>query len=644
MAARRAFRGTIATVRRVAVVLMLLSAACSSKLAVDVELVTPPSPDPFEGVQTVRMSAVVQGRLVTVGEGRWDQGPLDLPTLVSVEAERFVVEGLSADGRVVSSGATRPLDLLSAPPDGALEVFFTRVGVLSLLEERSDVRRGGRAAALANGTVLFAGGVDAAGCPRDDTELFGLERPTLSPGPPLIDGRGEDFVLLPLADGRAVVAGGVRGAGCGAWQSTDRVVVFDGRSARPVDVAGVNIPGASYAALSDSEIIVSGGEGELVARTDVSRLEIDAGTLRSIGTLDGPRARAASVAISGGRVALLGGRGQRSAASALSTTSVFVPSRGAALDERIPLGLELIAPIVHRTIAGGVIYAGGRDAAGNGHAAVRALVVKTERDFPLGDTTAVTSMSSTVASGAFVDAGDGSLLFVSSERRVAHWIPLLPRRARALDTAGAALVGGGRIADGRVVLRAEDGRFFSFNPGIAGVLRVGRLSVTEGDELEGRSVGVVPLRPDAWRLTTEGLLVSRPASLEGDVEPKERGVFVDAPTTDFDVGFDLRLVDGGRAALLFGLLDARFDHVVLGTTVSLHRGDSSVACDAVATPALADGAFHRVRVVREAEAVTVEVDGAGVLACALPSPQLGRLGFGLVGGTATFDRLEITRE
>lgn len=635
---------SILDVRRFAPLSLLFALACSSKLALDVRLVEALRPDAFEDVATVRLRALEGGRLVTVGEGRWDQGPLDLPTLVSPEASQFVVEGLSADGRVVSSGASGSLDLLTAPPEDGLDIVFTRVGVLSVLEEHDTPRVGGRAVELADGGVLIAGGTDAAGCAREDTEIYSMEGARLERGPPLVGGRVGDFHLLALPDGRSIVTGGGTSSSCGAEEATEHVVVFDGRSARNVEAPGFNVRGAAYAVLSSSEVAAAGGEGDIVSRTEVVRLDLASGAVRSIGTLDAPRAWASPAVVSSGRIALLGGRAQQDAATALDSTSVFVPSRGAALDERIGLGRALVAPTSRRTAAGGVVYAGGRSRTGEGHAEVRMLVVKTERDFPLGDSTIVTSISSTIADGRFVDVGDGSALLVSPERRAAFWIQLLPRRARALDTEGAALIGGGRLADGRVVLRAEDGAYLSFNPGLSPlgiVARQGRLAVDEGEVLDGVGVGVVPLRPDAWQLTTEGLVVTQPDALEGDVDPKEWAVFVMGDRLDFDLAFDVRLGPRARAAVLFGLADQRFDHVVIGGRISAHRQDATLDCPPVEAPVLSNSAFHRIRLVRSGERVTVAIDGTTQFECALRSPQAGRIAFASISGSATFDRVAL---
>ncbi|MCB9650549.1 MAG: hypothetical protein H6730_28755 [Deltaproteobacteria bacterium] len=150
-----------------ALFLALLAAGCTRTLDLEVALTSPESPDPFVGVSTVRLSGVLRTGPVVVGEGRWDQGPLPFPGTLDARIRRLVVEGLDADGALVASGVSPPLDLLTDPPEGRLEILFTRVGALSRVGDGGAPRDGAglEALGLPDGRVLFAGGRRPDGCP-----------------------------------------------------------------------------------------------------------------------------------------------------------------------------------------------------------------------------------------------------------------------------------------------------------------------------------------------------------------------------------------------------------------------------------------------------------------------------------------------
>jgi hypothetical protein len=624
---------------------LLVAGGCTRKLDITVELFWPSSPDPFERVETVRMRGLVAGELITLGEDRWDQGPIALPTAIDPTVERLVVEGIGSGGEVLASGATPPLDLLGRAPDGPLSLFFSQVGVLSELPDRATPRFGGSAAvSLGDGRVLAFGGRDANGCMIEATEVFSLEG--VEAGPSLPGGRAGRFFFDRLPDGRVLVIGGEIAPDCGASQLAEEVAILD-LSSGEARFARLNPealrPGAAVAAVSSALAIIGGGDGDPIPSALVHRFDPTTLEFNRIGNLESPRARASAAAISDQRVVFVGGRSSTSTSSALDTATVFVPERGSPLADQIPLGRRAIEPSVITLRSGAVLVAGG---VGDDGASDRvdAVVVRTERDFPIGDASAVARLDSPVARGGSIELGDGSVLLLPDEAGDPHWIRFLPSRAIAIPSPGSRLVGG-RTVDGRALLMAEDGTVSSFNPGIAAALGV----FGSGGELAmgPQELGIVPLRPSAWERTEAGLSGFRPA-LAGNLFPEEMAVLIEHAAGDFSIAFDLSLEGLAKAAIAFGIADDRFDYVVLAGATFVERAPSGasrgkIACTAAETRILAEPGFHRVRVERTAARVRVDVGADGVveLTCNTPRPEAGRIALAIVTGRATFEGLEL---
>jgi hypothetical protein len=643
-------------------------AACTRRLDVDVELAVALSPDPFEGVRTVRLLALEGGRIVVAGEGRWDQGPLALPTLVSPDVERFVVVGLDASGRVVSSGASAPLDLLHTPPSGPIRVPFTRVGVLSIVERGAAVRRGGSALSLHGDRVLFLGGVDAEGCAVESTELYAHATSPPLEGPRLTGGRS-DALSFDLGDGGVFVAGGVEHLSCGPGVPSDRIAILDledGTSDVAASVFPASRRGAAVLAVSEGLVIAAGGDDETTVSADLFRFDPRTRELSAPGKLDLPRAQSAATLVAGGRVLLAGGRSRLEDASALDDAVVFDPARGAGEALRIRLGAPVIAPAALRTIAGSVILAGGRDRDGAPVSRVSAVVAQPERAVALGDTSTITALPSPSSGGALVDLLDGSVLHVprAAGAPLAR-IGAFPRAATSIDVPSGVegRLFGGRVAEGVVLLAAEDGTRLLYNPGpraVLGVLGVelwlARAASTDLAELDaelGTSLGaegIVPLRPVAWSRDgrrLEGRLL--PELPPGGLLPGELAVLGASKVGDFDARFELDLAPLSQAAFVFGLDDGELDVVTFlgGLTLvgrsRLRAEASPLDCASAETPALAEPGVHALRVQRRGAEVRVDVgdDGTDELVCHTPDPVVGHLAFGVVTGEAGFQALDL---
>jgi hypothetical protein len=549
--------------------------------------------------------------------------------------ERLVVEGLDREGEVISSGATAPLDLLRDPPEGALRISFSQIGVLSQLPLRGSVRNAGQVAIpLLDGRVLFLGGRDENGCMVESTEV--ASPASIEPGPPLAGGRAGDFYADLLPDGTVLVLGGVIHPDCNASQLAEDVAILDvaGGTSRIARVGGeVSRPGAAVAAVSSALAIIGGGDGTPVPSSAVYRFSPTTLELNQIGSLESPRTQAGAAAISDQRVLFVGGRSSTSTASALDSATVFVPERGSPLTDQIRLAAKVIAPTVITARSGAVIAAGGDR--------VDAIVVRTERDFPLGDTSTVAKLSQPVGPARWAELGDGSLLLLPRAGGL-HWIRFLPSRAIPVDAEP--LAGAGAI-EAIALLRSQDGTFFSFNPGTAAALGV---SGAAGDLRAGpHELAIVPLRPSAWERTEEGLSGFR-AAPPGNLLPEEMAVLIDRPRGDFEVSFDLSLDGLAKAALAFGMEDDRFDYVLLAGASFVDRAPGGmnrgkVACSAAETRSLAEPGFHRVRIERAGSRVRLDLDADGIdeLICDTARPEPGRVALAIVTGRATFRNLEL---
>lgn len=630
----------------------LFLAGCTRKLDITVELVRPVSPDSFDDVATIRTRALVRGRVVTLGENRWDQGPVELPELIDPEVERLVVEGLTREGAVVSSGASAPLDLFRTAPEAPIPIFFSQVGVLSRLEVTGPPRRGGAAAiSLAEGRLLFLGGRDDAGCMVESTEIFETPEQT-TPGPLLTGGRSGRFVAQRTPSGRVLVVAGEVAPDCGAVVASEEVAIVDPveGSTRVGRIGPESArPGAAVAAVSDGLAVIAGGSGPGMTPTSiVHRLSPRSFEINPIGMLESPRAYASAAVVSDQRVLLVGGRSTSSTAGALDTATVFVPERGSPLAEQIRLNAKVTSPAVLTTRAGSVLVAGGTSEGGAPSARVDTVVVRTERDFPLGDTSTVATLTTPVADGRLTELGDGSLLLLPpSEDGALQWLRFLPQRVEEvpLPVGVSGPLVGGPIADGRAVLGAPDGTFYSFNPGLASVLGVAGADgvLGEGDQELGLSL----LRPSAWRRQAEGLVGAR-AAPPGNILPTELAVLNARPAGDFEVTFDISLQGLAKGGLVFGMVDDRFDFLALGGTsfvdrapTGANRGDP--ACTAAETRILSTPGFHRIRVKRTGSRVVLDVgaDGTEELECDTPRPEPGFVALALITGSVVFDRLEL---
>ncbi|MEL7368268.1 MAG: hypothetical protein AAFN74_05105 [Myxococcota bacterium] len=610
--------------------IVLIVVACNQQLGLEVVLRTPDAPDPFADVALLRVTADLDRGVEHLGEVRWDQGPVVLPVISNPAIRRIVVEGLDEGGRVVASGASPPLDLLGAPPEGAVAIDFTRVGVVSTWPERQSGEVGGRSLALSGHQWLALGGVDASGCASERTFIFGPTRTDVRSGPPLLGGRTGDFEALRLPSGAIVVIGGRRGCAGQQGPVPLRLEPSTGRTTlgTPLDWP----PGIAVAALSDSLVLAAGGFGAVTSQTEVYSLDPRDLSSQVIGTLSIPRARSTLVPLGPQRALVLGGQTMTTTTSAVLDASIFEPSRGTTLTERIPLEAPAVSSPAVRTAAGSVLLLSpDRDQT---ITEVKAVVVKRDQDVPIGDVTRVTVTTSTAA-GPVLTLDDGSVLRFGAS--TLDWIQVLPRQAVTMPFDGGGVAG--TLADGLALIVGPEGRTATFNPGPSAVLgwrgRAGALIASEGRSLP---TGLVPRRPSAWRLTRDGLEGSQPS----EAEPGEWAVATDRAWSDFDLTVDVRASERGRALLLWGASQDRFTYAEVGSVIRVARfGARTPSCESVEGPAVnADAWSTAVRVQRLGRRVTILTGGQPRLTCVFDDVT-GWLGIGVGQGMATFSNVRV---
>jgi N-acetylneuraminic acid mutarotase len=193
-----------------------------------------------------------------------------------------------------------------------------------------------KAVALKDGRILVVGGTDGLNPaqPLSTSELFDPAAGRwLSAGS--IGAARTQFTLTALADGRALVAGGVTADGSAPLRST---LIYD-----PVanlwspgpDLANAR-SGHAAALLPDGSVLVTGG-ADLLGRLASAELLNSAGTAWSpAGALPGARSDHFAVSLPNGHVLVLGGRGP---SGALKTSVQYDPAvAGVAALDRAPAG------------------------------------------------------------------------------------------------------------------------------------------------------------------------------------------------------------------------------------------------------------------------------------------------------------------
>ncbi len=184
------------------------------------------------------------------------------------------------------------------------------------------------ATALADGTVLIAGGCSEESCePGEGSTTFEVYDPkagTLAPG--RLAGARIGHTATRLPDGRVLLAGGWSGS-----SPTAGTEIYDpaSRTTRPSSSLGAARGGHTATPLPDGTILfaggMSGGDGQ--ALLDLAEVyDPKTGTFRSVGRLLAPRSGHVAVVLRDGRVLLAGGDGP--GGEVLASAEVYVPEVG----------------------------------------------------------------------------------------------------------------------------------------------------------------------------------------------------------------------------------------------------------------------------------------------------------------------------
>jgi hypothetical protein len=213
------------------------------------------------------------------------------------------------DGRALLVGGCVLESCEAGPESATVDAYDPRSGRFASAGALLDRRISATVLLLASGEVLIAGGWTG---PQVSAlvELWNPATGRSRRGPDLAVARS-DLAAAVLADGRVLLAGGFDGRG-----PADAVEIFDPASGRLESVGRLEVPrsGAGAARLPDGRVlIVGGGTGAGAGEPTASAEIFDPGSGRS--TVTGPLARArykhATVALSDGRVLVLGGSDRR---------------------------------------------------------------------------------------------------------------------------------------------------------------------------------------------------------------------------------------------------------------------------------------------------------------------------------------------
>ena len=249
------------------------------------------------------------------------------------------------DGRVlVAGGYDRRLIQLTNPPREGVQIlplassqfFNPSSSTLTTGPALATGRYGHLAVALKGGRVLVVGGGNGQNFDRllNTAELFDpATRKWLGAGN--IGAPRTQFTLTALADGRALLAGGLAGDGSTVLRSTLFYDPAKNRWSPGPELANVRA-GHAAAVLADGRVLVAGGADQVGRLASSELFNPSANSWSATGALATPRSDHLAISLASGRILVVGGRGSH---DPLATSELFDPSaKGMPAATRAPSG------------------------------------------------------------------------------------------------------------------------------------------------------------------------------------------------------------------------------------------------------------------------------------------------------------------
>lgn len=618
---------------------VVLAIGCSAPHRTLTLAPTVPDCVPRGSVNTVRVTA--QGDFPPEATLTAAASPAAAAALALPRATRaVVVEGFGPTG-LVAFGRTPTLSLDDLPAGTLGVAYGPPDGVCRLPATLGVARAGHHETVLGSGRVLVTGGAQ-------QNELYDPATATFAPADILRSDQVFAHAVAPLADGGALVTGGLGATSGIASQAATR---FDanGHQAAPPRLLLAGRAHHTATTLGDGRVLLAGGcqsvdpgggcaAGALVATTEIYDPAADA-------FAPGPallhaRFGHSAVLRGDGTVLLVGGRGD---AGGAVPAEVVDPDEARGFEAGLASGTAVALPTGSALVVGGTTTGD-----------VTVSLWSSPSEAPLALTAlAQPRLDPTLTpldDGAVLVAGGGDASLALYDGRAT-----VTALAAGFSVQGAAAA---RLPDGSVLLTGgsdgtsvrSDALLFLHSP-------LSPWASLPPLTLDGASDPYLPRRPDRAS-AGGGQLVVTAAAPSGDGRPAELALVAGMQVADFR--FDLlagRRGSAGAALLVGWQSEAAYDFVVVepGRAVELWsvaaaRTGQSVAapvagCQGAALPdgALPDGDLAPVAVAWRAGTLTVTAGGESLLRCRPPGLPRGAAGVGALHGTVAFDNLALTR-
>jgi hypothetical protein len=357
-----------ATIRSIALSIVLVGAGCGAETPrLGIRLRGPADPGLLAGVTTLVLSVLGEGsRPLVLREFPASTQRLQIDGVPYARGVVFVLAGLAGVDPIVS-GRTCPLDVVADRTLPDVSILITRLGSFTPTARPAAAQRDMPFVfARGDGTIIVAGGRDAAGEPLDSVESFDPGTGSWTGEAPLPTPRVRGQVA-PLVGGGALLLGGLGPRG-EVIETIDAYRPVQGWTSIPAtrDVTGVGLVATS---LQDGKILVTGGALPGGPARDTATLVEKDGSLHRAGALALARAHhTVSVVGTGGfSVAyVIGGAQGGDLAQVIGDIEVFDPRAPEARSSG-QVGSLLTARALHTATvldSGEVLVVGGQNGDG----------------------------------------------------------------------------------------------------------------------------------------------------------------------------------------------------------------------------------------------------------------------------------------